>query len=210
MTDQVKLRPGDIIVFDGGNADDVVSIVKNIVSDTIQVITHSMLTHCAMVWDFDLPINGQPQNELHLLESTIRDGISGPQLTPLADRLAEYTSHGRVWALLLSDRARAFLDFGSMWNFAATKLSHDRYNVAELLLYLARHVPIVQEIPRLYQSDDDSEVCSELVAMLLRAGGLPGLRPATMPPQAIAELRIYRECVQLCGQPKGIRNFNTV
>ena len=200
------LRPGDVIAFADGDTRDLVAIAENFVSDGIQAVTHSPLTHVAMVWAFDFPINGAPQRELYIIESTIRNGVNGVQLNPLAQRLGEAK---RVAGLLLSARVRAFLDFNAMWHLGAAKLG-DRYDVAEIGAYLARHIPILEEIPALYQPTAGAEVCSELVAMLLRAGGLPGLRPATMPPQAIAELRIYEEQIPLAGDPIVIPNFNTV
>ena len=204
----VTLRPGDIVIGDGGNVEDLVGIATHFLSNAIEGVTNSRGSHCAMVFDFDIPINGAPQNELHILESTIRNGVNGVQLNPLSQRLTE--GYRNAWALLLSDRIRAFLDFGAMWTFAAERLGKDKYDIPGLLEYIARHIPIIQEIPALYQPIPGTEYCSDFLAMLLRAGGLPGLRPATMSPQSIAELHIYSSCVQLVGDPASIRNFNTV
>jgi hypothetical protein len=97
-----------------------------------------------------------------------------------------------------------------MWKLGAGMLDHDKYNVIEIGEYLARHIPLIQELPVLSQSIPGMEVCSELDAILLRAGGLPGLHPALTSPQVLAELRIYDECVQLAGPPEAIPGFNTV
>lgn len=206
----IVLRPGDILLFDGSDKSDVVHIITHVLSNGIQVVSHSRWTHSAMVFDFDIPINGKPQTELNILESTILRGKNGCQLNPLSQRLVDYKD-GAAVALHLKDELRDFPGFlGRMWREAANRLDHDRYNVPELLMYLARHIPIVQEIPGLYKSDDDSEVCGELLAILLRAGGLPGLRPAIMPPEAIAELAIYSGYTWLVGTPGVIPHFNSV
>jgi hypothetical protein len=201
------LRAGDVIVFDGGDTSDLVHLATNVLSNGIECVTQSNLSHAAMLWPMDVPVNGKAQTELYIIESTIRDGRNGVQLNPLAQRVAE---HGRTWALRLSARIRAYIDWGTVWATATGKLDRDKYNVGEILMYLLRHVPVVQEIPQLYQSTPGAEVCSELVAELLRAGGIPGLRPATISPQILSELRIYAECIQLAGEPAAIARFNSV
>lgn len=209
QTETQPLRAGDVILFDAGDRSDVIHLVSHVLPNAIECVSRSAWSHSAMVFDLDAPVNGRDQAELHILESTILRGANGPQLNPLSARLADYTG-GHAIACHLSERIRGFLDFGAMWRFAAGKLGRDRYNVAELLAYLARHIPIVQEIPALYQSDDDSEVCSEFVAQLLQAGGLPGLHPAVMAPEQLAQLRIYSGYSQLVGEPRLMPHFNSV
>jgi hypothetical protein len=201
------LRAGDIVLFDGGNTSDVLHLITNVLSNGIEVYSRSKSSHTAMVWPLDVPINGQQQNELYVIESTIRNGINGVQLNPLAQRVAE---HERSWGLRLSPFWNANLDYGNMWQVAAAKLNKDRYNVLEIAEYLLRYVPIIGEIPAFSQSTPGMEVCSELMAILLRAGRIPGLHPALMSPQAIAELAIYENCIQLNGTPAMIARFNTV
>jgi len=191
------MRGGDVLVFSSGG----------FLSGSIEVWTRSILSHSAMVLDYGLPVDGAPQSEMHLIESTILNGRSGPQINPVAARLAGYD--GRVWLLRLAERFRTFIDWTSLWDFAATRL-HDHYAVIELAEYVLRKLPLVSYVPQLYRPIPHEEVCSELVAELLRAGGLPGLHPPLMPPQAIAELRIYESCSQLLGEPLEIEGFNTV
>ena len=192
------MQPGDLLVFDGGDHSDVAHLVTDFLSNAIQVVSHSNLTHSAMVY----------QVPTQLIESTILNGKSGPQLHDIAERIQSYP--GRVWLLSLNPTFRKCLQFDAMWKLADQKLQGDKYNIGELLKYVGRKIPIVSYIPALYKSDAHAEVCSELVAQLLQAGGMAGLRPATMTPQSLAELRIYDTCTQLCGAPASIRNFNTV
>ena len=205
---QTPLNPGDIILCDGGAHGDLVDVITHTLPNGIQVVSHSYWTHSMMVWPPDVPIAGAPQEELHVIESTILRGKNGPQINALAARVHDYEPDGAIVALHLSERIRAFLDWGAMWAEAARRLDHDRYNVGELLAYLLRHFPGIQEIPALYRSDEDSEVCSELMAILLRAGGLPGFRPACMPPQALLELGIYSGYTFLLGE-RPMKGFNS-
>ena len=203
------LRAGDIIGFDGSDTSDCVHLVKNVLSNGIEVVTDSRLSHLAMVWPMDVPVNGKPQVELHIIESTILGGVDGVQLNPLAQRMAD-EAHGRVYAFYLAERWRDFLAWGDMWALAASKLGTDRYNVLEIAEYLARHIPFVQEIPALYAPNPHAEVCSELVALMLRRGGIPGLHPPVMPPQAVIELAIFECYAQLSGPPREILRFNSI
>ncbi|MBZ5726604.1 MAG: hypothetical protein LAP87_16590 [Acidobacteriia bacterium] len=191
------MRGGDILFFDGSDASDLVHIIGDFTSNAIKLLTRGP-THSAMVYS----------DSSLLIESTILNGKSGPQWNPLEERIARY--QGRVWWCPLSDRVRAMLDFAAMWNMAQAKVGHDHYNVGELLAYVGRRVPVLSYLPQLYKPDSDSEVCSELLAELLAAGGLPGLQPVQTPPQRLAEMRLYAGCTQLAGPPAAIRNFNTV
>ncbi len=190
------MRGGDIFFFDGSDASDVVHIIGDFTSNAIRLLTRGP-THSAMVYDAET-----------LIESTILHGKNGPQLNPVEGRVAEYA--GRVWWCPLAERTRGMLDFDAMWTLARKKLDHDHYNVGELLAYVGRKVPVLGWLPQLYRPDSDSEVCSELLAELLAAGGVPGLQPAQTPPQRLAEMRLYAGCTQLAGPPAAIRNFNTV
>ncbi len=199
-----EMRGGDIIFFAGAG----------FLSDVIDLVTHSQVSHSAMILDPDLVIDGVPQHlgnipwTPNIIESTVLNGISGPQINRLDQRMTNYGAG--VWWCPLSDEIRNLIHWPLAWAFALAKLKGDRYNTAELAMYLARHVPGIQSIPELYKSDPHAEVCSEFLAMILQAGGLPGLNPAIIPPQKLAELKIYRECVQLTGKSSAIRNFNTV
>ena len=205
---RTQILPGDVIVFGGNDRAGLLQIPGEILAGGIQGITDSVLSHSAMVVDPQFP--GCEGTGPWIIESTIHGEQDGVQVHPLEDRLREYDADGSAWWLPLSSRFRKFLDFDAIWALAARKVNQDTYNVWEILWYLLRHMPGVQEVPQLYQSANGSEVCSELVALLLQAGGIPGLRPATMPPQALAELRIYRDQVQLLGKPQTIARFNSV
>ena len=203
------LHAGDIVLFDDSSAVDLVHIVERFLPNAIDCVTRSRFSHSAMVFDLEAPIHGEPQREVHIIESTILRGRNGVQLNPLAQRLDDYHD-GRAIVLHLTERMRTFLDFGAMWALAAKKLDHDEYAVEQLLAWLARYLPIVNDVPQLYEGDGTSEQCAQLVATLLAAGGVPGLRPATFCPQKLAELRMYADASWLIGEPILIRNFNSV
>jgi hypothetical protein len=202
-----KLRPGDIILFDNSDTSDLVHLASNFLSNAIDCVSGARLSHSAMVFDFDIPINGKSQQEIHIVENTILGSVDGVQLNPLSGRLAGYRY---AIACHLSERIREYLDFGGMWAMVAGDLSRERYNIPELFAYLARHIPIIQEIPQLYQSDEGASVCSEYLVKLLRWGGLPGLNPAVMTPRHIAEMRMYSGYTQLAGEARVIPRFNSV
>jgi hypothetical protein len=162
-----------------------------------------------MVLDPRLRVDGRPQAEPQIVESTILNGRNGVQINPLAARLAMCGAGERVWVLRLSDAIRGFLDWDRLWAFAMARVNRDRYNVLELGAYVARMIPLMQDLPLWYKPNSHEEVCSELVAELLAAGGLPGLRPYETPPQGIAELKIYADCRQLMGKPAVMRKFNS-
>jgi hypothetical protein len=193
------LTGGDIIAFGG----------TGFVSDAIEWLTRSRLSHVAMVVDPRLLVDGRPQTELQIVESTILNGQNGVQINPLRARLATCDAGERVWVLRLSDAIRGFLNWDRLWAFAMVRVNRDRYNVLELGAYIARMIPVVQDLPVWYKPNSREEVCSELVAELLAAGGLPALRPYETSPQGIAELKIYADCRQLIGKPAAIRKFNS-
>ena len=197
--DTSGIKGGDIIAFGGTGS----------VSDAIEWLTRSKLSHVAMVIDQRLAVDGWPQTELQIVESTILNGRNGVQINPLKARLAGCDPGERVWVLSLSDAIRGFLDWDRLWAFAMVRVNRDRYNVLELGAYIARMIPLVQDLPVWYRPNSHEEVCSELVAELLAAGGLPALRPYETPPQGIAELKIYADCRQLMGKPAAIRKFNS-
>jgi len=199
VTVGADFRGGDIIAFGG----------KGFLSDAIEWLTGSKLSHVAMVLDPRLRVDGRPQAEPQIVESTILNGRNGVQINPLAARLAMCGAGERVWVLRLSDAIRGFLDWDRLWAFAMARVNRDRYNVLELGAYVARMIPLMQDLPLWYKPNSHEEVCSELVAELLAAGGLPGLRPYETPPQGIAELKIYADCRQLMGKPAAIRKFNS-
>lgn len=199
MTTDADFQSGDIIAFGGG--DDPLDFL-------IKLFSRSKVTHCGMVIPQSLNVDGKPQTERHIIESTILNGVNGVQINPLAQRIAT-CGDPRIWNLQLSHAVYEFLDWDAVWSFAMGRAGRDKYNVLELGAYVMRDVPFVQDLPIWYKPNSHEEVCSELVAELLAAGGLPGLRPYETSPQAIAELRIYADCLQVAGKPATIRRFNS-
>jgi hypothetical protein len=212
LTKYAQVRPqmqgGDIIAFDGSCVADIAELADHFLSNAIEVITRSALSHVGMVLDYSLPIGGKPQTELNLIESTMMTGKSGPQINPLAQRIAEYD--GRVWWLPLSFRAWVMIDWPTAWQFALGRVGKDHYSVKSIGDFIARKLPILQWLPFVHKAEPDAEVCSEYIAEILRAGGLPGIDCHEVSPQKLVEMRIYRDVVQLVGTPREIRNFNTV
>lgn len=186
------LLPGDIIGFEG----------TGFLSDSIGFFTGSVLSHVAMVFE-------QSAGHTIITESTIYGNKDGPQYNDLAARLATYDAKGRAWALRLDPKIRAMLDFDKMWKLAAAKVGKDKYNKIELLQYVLRDMPVTHFIPAMYKADPNREVCSEWATELLSAGGLPNLDPPVTSPQKLAEMKIYRDYVQMMGTPRVIKKFNT-
>ena len=199
MTADTGFRGGDVIAFGG----------TGLVSGAIEWLTGSKLSHVAMVLDPLLNVDGQPQTELQIVECTILNGRNGVQINALTARLAMCGPGDRGWVLRISDAIRRYLDWDRLWAFAMARVNRDRYNVLELGAYVARLIPVVQDLPLWYRPNSHEEVCSELVAERLAAGGLAGLSPYETRPQSIAELKIYAGCTQIIGKPAVIKNFNT-
>lgn len=199
MTGEI-MQGGDLIVFRG----------SGFLSDAIEAFSGG-LSHVAMVLDPRLPVNGAAQKEVHVIESTILNGMSGPQVNPLAARMAGYDAGGAIWHLGLSWRVRDLLDFAAMWSYAVDKLAaHDTYNKLELGEYVLRRLPVIQYDPKLYEANPHEEVCSELAAELYKAGGLPGLLPAQTMPITLARMAMWGSCNQLFGAARAIGGFNSI
>jgi len=192
--------PGDIIGFSG----------TGFLSDAIKMVSRSILTHVVMVIPSDVLIDGRAQEELYVIQSTIEDGHSGPQLTPLRIVLALYAKGGRAYHFSLSNDIRAFLKWPILWDLATRKLHGDSYNKLELGQYVLRDLPFITYLPAIREANSHEEVCSELLAELLRAGGLPCLDPPLVNPGILASYRIYGCMTQLFGAPASIPSFNTV
>jgi hypothetical protein len=201
-------RGGDLIFFDGADARDVVSIVTDVVSNGIAVLTRSNLTHVAMVLEPSLPIDGRPQTSLNLIESTILAGKSGPQINPAEGRIQSY--EGRVFLARLRERTRVMLDWNAVWDYLLGRIGTDHYSIKTIFDYLARAAPVLGRLPLFYRPEAKAEVCSEYLAAGFRAGGFPGIHPHVDCPQTLAEWAIYEHLDQLRGRPAAIRNFNSV
>lgn len=193
------LRGGDVVMFAGKRSSPLDAL--------IDFVSRSRLTHSAMVYEPTLTIEGKVQTELHIVESTILNGVDGVQINPLAARL---DGNDGVALFRLKDETRAAIDWTKLWACAIAKVGRDKYNIAELFEYVARDLPFVDAIPRIYQPTPHREVCSELVTDLLQAGGAtPGANPALTSPQKLAEFAIYRDIILLFGKLSPVRNFNT-
>lgn len=199
---------GDLIFFGGADASDMVEIVSHVLSNGIAVLTRSNLTHCAMIVPPDLLIAGKPQTCLNLIESTIMNGKSGPQINPVEPRIIGY--HGLVFLARLSSRSRAMLDWEAVWKYMLGRVGTDHYSIKSLADWLVRWVPFVGKVPFFSQSEKAAENCSEYLAEGFRAGGFPGIRAHVDCPQTLAEWAIYKDITQLVGLPAVIRDFNTV
>ena len=203
----LNARGGDLVFFGGADASDLEHVVTEFVSNGIAVLTHSNLTHVAMVLEPCLLVNGQPQTCLNLIESTILNGKSGPQINPADGRIRGY--EGLVFLTRLKDRTRSMLDWHALWAYMLGRVGPDHYSIKTVADYLARLVPIIGRLPMFCQSDKDAVVCSEYVAEGFRAGGFPGLNPHVDCPQTVAEWAIFEGLEQLAGPAATIRNFNS-
>lgn len=187
------IYPGDILFFDGSDDTDVAGIVDNFVSNAIEAWTRSDWSHVAMVLDQGIEIAGKPQTELNLIESTIENGVSGPQVNSVRSKLANYDGTS-VWCFPLSQDVRAQLDFGSMWDCLVGKVGKDKYSVRTLIHFLVR--PVLGWIPHFSKSHKGEEVCSEYLAMGLKAGGIERivgkpLVPNKTSPKVLAKYPIF-------------------
>jgi hypothetical protein len=191
------MLPGDILVSDNADFSDVAHLVTDVVANGIEIVTGSNLSHAMMVYE----------DPALLIESTILNGKSGPQLHPIEERIR--TTRGRLWHLSLDPHFRDYLDFDAMWRLADRKLAVDRYAIGGLVKWLASHAPFLQYVKWFQEPIRNQEFCSQLCVELLQAGGqLPGINAAETSPADLASFRIYSEIRQLCGRPGTIKDFN--
>lgn len=200
MVAGVTPQPGDVVAFAGAG----------LISRIIEVESAGP-SHVAMIIPQDMEVDGKPQAGLSIIESTSRNqGRSGPQINTLDEEWGTYPAGSRMWLLSLSPRWRSFLGWEIVWDVAAKKLIGENYNYLELGDYVLRKLPFVSYIPQIYKGNAHEEVCSELLANLLQAGGLPGLHPPMVSPEILCSLRIYNQITQLMGSPATIKGFNTL
>jgi hypothetical protein len=204
----LKPRGGDLIFFGGADASDLVEIVTHVLPNGIAVVSRSNLTHVDMVVDPGLLVNGKPQTCLNLIESTIMNGKSGPQINPADARVEGY--EGLVFLARLKAQTRAMLDWDALWKYLLGRVGPDHYSIKSITDYLVRLVPFIGSIPYFHKPEKNAEVCSEYLAAGFRAGGFPAIDSHETSPQKLAEWGIYSELVQLAGPLATIRNFNTV
>jgi len=197
------IQGGDVVVFEGARQLGNPLTWLNV---AIDVISRSYLTHAAIIYPQRLTIEGQPQKCLHIIEDTIWNGVDGVQINPLAARLEGNTG---VAVLRLSRATRLSLDWHRLWARAIARVGRDKYNIGELFAYVARDLPLVKDIPQLYQPTPGAEVCSEFVCDAFADGGMQELHPAVTPPQKLAQLGIYDGApLVVYGKLSPIRGYN--
>jgi hypothetical protein len=189
---------GDIIAWAGSGE----------VSELIEKFSGG-LSHVAWVIDPSIPVDGQPQTETCIFESTVTPGHSGPQINRLSAAQATYPTGSRSWKLSMADHIRGFLDWPTLLDVMTRMLHGVSYNYLELGEYVLRDLPFISYLPQIREANSHEAVCSEALADLLRAGGLPGLNPPLISPAIFASLRIYSGIEQLTGPPASIRGFST-
>src|ERR1035438_5650426 len=94
------MQPGDVIAF-GGVA---------VISHLIDVFSGSTISHIAMVQQprgaVKLIVPSIIPSDVVITESTIEEGVSGPQSRPLGPTLADYGDGARAWWLPLATAVR--------------------------------------------------------------------------------------------------------
>jgi hypothetical protein len=188
------IYPGDVLFFDGSDDNDLVQIIDNFVSNGIEVWTHSDWSHVAMILPIGLEIGGKVQTELNLIESTIENGVSGPQVNSVRQKLLHYDGTS-VWCFPLKHEVREQLDWDAMWSCLVGKVGKDKYSIRTIAHFLLRPF-LGWAIPHLSKSHPDEEVCSEYLAMGLVAGGIERISgkplvPNKTSPKALAKYPIF-------------------
>lgn len=195
----ITAQPGDLIFFFG----------TGILSNIIKLFSHGP-THSAMIIDpSSVTDDGAGEGGPYIAESSIERHIDGVQINSLPIRIRSYDRGGSIALARLDPRIRTVLDFPAMWKLLYTIVNRDRYDKLELLEYVARHVPFIEYVPQ--WDNPNREVCSELLAMLFAAGGLPGLEPFDSTPGTLMWMKIYSSPLEwLYGRPRNVKKFNTV
>ena len=150
---------------------------------------------------------------LKVFESTrsiLGGGKNGPQVNLLFDDVAGYNPKSHIWVCEFTGECAAALNWLAAVSFMESK-SGDRYNVPELpadLLHLG------------FGYSRTREVCSELFLDTTNAAGLDAFlwsrfrlktpRPFGSNPQLVAELPVFKSCIQIYGPPAALRGLVTV
>lgn len=192
------IQHGDVIAFGG----------EGLASAVIKLATNSPVSHVGVVYQTAVDSQqGLWQNKV--IESTSLNGMSGVTFTRLSTRLMDY--RGRVWWLPLSDAFRARVDWTSFhtWLKAQEGKPYATLGAIDSALDWGEKLPL---IGGLFRNPDRYQrvFCSHLVCGAFKAAGaLPAaLNPAEMTPRDLTAMALYRDCVQLKGPDKGIKNFN--
>jgi hypothetical protein len=183
-----KMRAGDIVVCECAPGD--------LVGTIIQLRTRSRLTHAAGVCD---PVQGGL--DVVETESTIGGGVSGAQRHPLGSMLRLEYSNGRAWLLTLAPSTRARMDLQKFYAAVGACEGTVRYDAGGLVDYLLS-LRAPENRKRMF--------CSAYQSFLMEADGVldpPGesFDPREESPQALADLPLFGECIQIWGSPMAIR-----
>ena len=207
------INAGGIVLFEGGT-DPLRAGFGAVLSELIKAVTHSNYSHSAML----------PPNSGMIFESTIKNGISGPQENSLSSTLTEYGNEGgHAWVFNFLPQ------FAPDWDAVATfqqQLIALRvagkmpYNVRRLFedgikrSWVADVVFLPADGVILYLGDHSKGiVCSEDCGLSCQAGGvvtkltaagipwLPNVAPPNQPigcsPQDLADMPMFSPPVQL-------------
>jgi len=193
-----QIQHGDVIAFGG----------EGFYSGLIKLATNSPVSHVGVVYQSALDgAQGLWQNEV--MESTSLNGMAGVCMTRLSMRLQDY--RGQVWWLPLAEDFRAKIDWQAfhVWLALQEGKSYDASAAVGSALDWGERLPLIGGLfrnPEKYQR----LFCSQLVCGAFKAAGaLPAaLNPAEITPRDLVAMSIYRECVQLKGSDKEIKNFN--
>jgi hypothetical protein len=187
-----KISFGDVIFFDGSGTADLVQAGERALSNIIEVATGSNWSHCAMVWS-----GGHMPT---IIESTIENGVSGPQVNSLPGRLVHYDGTS-AWLFRLKPEVYDRIDRAAMWRALKSKVGKDKYSVRTLFDFALRPV-LGWAIPALKRPHAGEEVCSQFLAEGLVAGGVEAitgvkLDPALCSPKSLAAYPIWQEPVKI-------------
>ncbi len=110
----------------------------------------------------------------------------------------------------MSDEVRKLIDWEGFFASIGAADGILKYDVKGLFGFLARSIPILG--PRIFQTENQKQmVCSAYVVHVLEgAHVLRGINDSKTTPADVAEMAIYKECVQLIGTPGKIARFNTL
>lgn len=182
-----QIRPGDVFAFAG----------KGLFSRIIQRVTGSLFSHVGVV------LGKTVSGHLMLIESTTLDGgTPGVHIRRLRNRVLDYP--GAVLWLPLSDDARRRMDprffEETLWNYEGAW-----YNVRAIAEFGVREI-----LKRsLFSAGNGAVICSQLVTLGLQGGGvLPSsIKAEEQSPADVVKFPIYREAVQLVGEPMDLSGF---
>lgn len=180
------IETGDLLFFDNSGDRDVEELVTRVASNAIETLTNSNWSHVAMV-----------VSSIHVLESTIRNGVSGPQMNLLMQRVQECAGPS-VWLFRMKAEERDKIDWKAALEFAHARIGRDAYSIGTLFHFLLR--PVLPFVRHFWKSHSGESVCSEYVAEIYQAGGMPGLKPNQTSPETLARLPWWEQPIQIWGR----------